>query len=60
MESCCQDNNYFSRIQKRLLHIISQRAEEHMSQRLQAEMPLPCSDDTLHPATKQLDRTIVI
>ena len=50
-----QENNHFSRVQKRLVHIISQRAEQHMSERLHANMPMPCSDDVLHPATKQLD-----
>ena len=43
-----------ARIQKRLLHLLSQKCELHMTAQMHTqELPNPREDDSFHPALKQ-------
>ena len=52
--SFAQDRFKYGRMQRRLLHLISQVAEEHLGGVLHAKMPIPAATDTMHPAKKIL------
>ena len=42
------------KIQRRLLHLLSQAAEINVRDSTVTELPPPCAEDELHPAAKQL------
>ena len=42
-----------SRLQKRAIHYVCQKAEGYVQNQVQETMPLPCSTDVFHPC-KQL------
>ena len=52
--SCVQDRHQYGRLQRRVIHGISQVAEEHLTKVLQAKLPAPAATDSMHPATKIL------
>jgi hypothetical protein len=49
-----QDGQRMERIQKRVIHLLSQNAEEALAQKLSAQLPVPSSSHTFHPAKKCL------
>ena len=49
-----QDRLQVTRVQKRVLHEISQHAELNLENILSKDMPTPESRDSFHPATKSL------
>ena len=57
MHTLTEDRVSTSRLQKRLIHIISQQAEAHLETKLVAMVPTPSKDDVFHPAKVHLDST---
>ena len=47
-----QDNRIFGRVQRRLIHCLSQHLECHLASVLTKELPRPTSEHQFHPATK--------
>ena len=47
-----QDNRIFGRLQRRLIHCLSQHLECHLASVLTKELPRPTSEHQFHPATK--------
>ena len=57
--STLEENRPYARLQKRLLHCLSQHAETFLRSSLTNIMPQPCPDDEYHPALKTLDSNTV-
>ena len=49
---CLQDKVPLSRVQKRAIHYLSQRAEEHVLSQSEDAMPTPCASHEFHPCKK--------
>ena len=57
---CYQDQIGIKRIQRRVLHQVSQASEQHLDKVLSESMPTPEKSDDFHPATKCLGSSLLV